>query len=52
MAFGIDVEAVGEELQRDGVALFGKSYDELLATIEERRRATLLESARTVKIRT
>jgi len=35
--FGIDVEAVGETLQDDGVALFAKSYDELLATIEKRR---------------
>ena len=38
-AVGIDVEAVGEELQHDGVALFEKSYDQLLGTIEQRRRA-------------
>lgn len=36
---GIDVEAVGEELQRDGVVLFEKSYDQLLGTIERRRQA-------------
>jgi transaldolase len=36
-AAGIDVEAVGEQLQRDGVALFAKSYEDLLATIETRR---------------
>ena len=36
---GIDVEAVGEELQRDGVVLFEKSYDQLLGTIEQRRQA-------------
>ena len=36
-ALGIDVEAVGEQLQKDGVVLFAKSYDELLATIEARR---------------
>jgi transaldolase/glucose-6-phosphate isomerase len=36
-ALGIDVEAVGEELQKDGVVLFEKSYDELLQTIETRR---------------
>ncbi len=36
---GIDVEAVGEELQKDGVALFEKSYDQLLGTIEQRRQA-------------
>ncbi len=34
---GIDVEAVGEELQKDGVVLFEKSYDQLLGTIEQRR---------------
>jgi len=38
-AIGIDVEAVGEELQKDGVVLFEKSYDQLLGTIEERRQA-------------
>jgi transaldolase/glucose-6-phosphate isomerase len=38
-AIGIDVEAVGEELQKDGVALFEKSYDQLLGTIEQRRHA-------------
>jgi transaldolase len=36
-AVGIDVEAVGERLQEDGVALFAKSYEDLLATIEARR---------------
>jgi len=36
-ALGIDVEAVGEQLQRDGVVLFTKSYEELLAAIESRR---------------
>jgi transaldolase/glucose-6-phosphate isomerase len=36
---GIDVEAVGEELQKDGVVLFEKSYDQLLGTIEQRRQA-------------
>jgi transaldolase len=34
---GIDVEAVGEQLQKDGVVLFEKSYDELIGTIEARR---------------
>lgn len=38
-AVGIDVEAVGEELQKDGVVLFEKSYDQLLGTIEQRRQA-------------
>jgi transaldolase/glucose-6-phosphate isomerase len=38
-AIGIDVEAVGEELQKDGVVLFEKSYDQLLGTIEQRRLA-------------
>ena len=36
-AVGIDIEAVGEQLQKDGVVLFAKSYEELLATIESRR---------------
>ncbi|MGZ5381529.1 MAG: transaldolase family protein, partial [Thermoanaerobaculia bacterium] len=40
-AAGIDVEAVGDELQRDGVTLFEKSYDTLLATIETRRAAAV-----------
>lgn len=40
-AVGIDVEAVGDELQKDGVVLFEKSYTELLATIETRRAETL-----------
>ena len=44
-AAGIDVEAVGEQLQKDGVVLFGKSYDELLATIESRRAEAVKASA-------
>ncbi len=36
---GIDVEAVGEELQKDGVVLFEKSYEQLLGTIEQRRQS-------------
>ncbi|HEX7614568.1 MAG TPA: transaldolase [Thermoanaerobaculia bacterium] len=36
-AAGIDVEAVGDELQKSGVLLFEKSYDNLLASIETRR---------------
>ena len=36
---GLDVEALGEKLQVDGVAAFAKSYDDLLATIEARRAA-------------
>ncbi|MGZ5430253.1 MAG: transaldolase [Thermoanaerobaculia bacterium] len=42
---GIDVEAVGEQLQKDGVVLFAKSYDELLATIESRRVEAVKASA-------
>ncbi len=44
-AVGIDIEAVGEQLQRDGVVLFAKSYDELLATIESRRAGAVKASA-------
>jgi transaldolase len=43
-AVGIDVEAVGDELQKDGVVLFEKSYTELLATIETRRAEALKTS--------
>ncbi len=43
---GIDVEAVGEELQKDGVVLFAKSYDELLGTIEKRRQAAVAAGVR------
>ena len=44
---GLDVEALGEKLQVDGVVAFSKSYDDLLATIETRRRA----EASTEKVR-
>ena len=47
---GIDVEAVGEQLQVDGVAAFAKSYDDLLGTIEKRRMEVLQDSTRTQKI--
>ncbi len=49
---GLDVEQLGEKLLAEGLVSFEKSYDELLGVIEERRRAALLESARTVKIKT
>lgn len=48
---GLDVEHLGEKLQGEGIVSFEKSYDELLGVVEERRRAALLESARTVRIR-
>ncbi|HQR47157.1 MAG TPA: transaldolase [Thermoanaerobaculia bacterium] len=38
-ALGLDVEAVGERLQTEGVASFATSYDDLLATVEARRAA-------------
>ncbi|MHB0875199.1 MAG: transaldolase [Anaerolineae bacterium] len=37
-AVGIDVDAVTEQLQRDGVAAFAKSFQDLLGAIEQRRR--------------
>ena len=43
---GIDVESVGEELQRDGVVLFERSYDSLLGTIEQRRQAAAAAGVR------
>ncbi|MFI5182308.1 MAG: transaldolase [Thermoanaerobaculia bacterium] len=42
-SFGIDVEALGQKLQADGVAAFSKSYDDLLALIEARRVAAALK---------
>jgi transaldolase/glucose-6-phosphate isomerase len=47
---GLDVEALGEKLQDDGVASFAKSYDDLLATIEKRRKESLLAPARKVGV--
>ena len=38
---GIDLEAVTEKLQVDGVAAFAASYDKLLAALEEKRKATV-----------
>jgi transaldolase/glucose-6-phosphate isomerase len=38
-ALGLDVEALGEKLQAEGVFAFSKSYEDLLATIEARRLA-------------
>jgi transaldolase len=35
---GIDLDEVTEQLQEDGVVAFARSFDELLATIEEKRR--------------
>ena len=34
---GIDMDAVTKKLEEDGVASFAKSFDSLLATVEERR---------------
>jgi transaldolase len=36
---GIDLDAVTLQLQRDGVTSFADSYDQLIHTLEERRRA-------------
>jgi transaldolase len=36
---GISMRQVTDELIAEGVAAFGKSFDELLATIEEKRKA-------------
>ena len=38
---GIDLEAITDELQREGVASFAASFDQLLAAIEEKRRRML-----------
>lgn len=38
-AVGIDMDAVTQQLQEDGVKAFSESFDQLLARLEERRRA-------------
>jgi transaldolase len=38
-AAGIDMHAVTEQLQKDGVRLFSESFDKLIATLEGRRQA-------------
>ena len=48
-AHGIDVEALGERLQVEGVGLFEKSYDDLLGTIEGRRKS-VVDMAQTRKV--
>ena len=40
---GIDIDALGEDLQREGAAAFVKSWDELLACIEQK--SAMLEKA-------
>jgi len=40
---GIDIDAVTQQLEDEGVALFAKSFDDLLAGVEEKRQA--LQSA-------
>ncbi len=47
---GIDTEVLGEKLQDEGVLLFAKSYNELLATIEERRQDAIQNYSRTRKL--
>ncbi len=36
---GIDIDAVTRQLEEEGVALFAKSFDDLLAGVEQKRRA-------------
>lgn len=48
---GLDVEALGEKLQEDGVVLFAKSYDDLLATIEARRAEAVQNLSSTQKVK-
>lgn len=43
-SLGIDLDAVTERLQREGVASFAESFDSLLAAIETERRRILGES--------
>jgi transaldolase len=45
-AAGIDLNAVGEELQKEGVELFAQSFEELLAAIKRRHAAAGAAAAR------
>jgi transaldolase len=38
-ALGIDLEAITEKLQQDGVAAFATSFDQLIAALEKKRKA-------------
>ena len=38
-ALGIDLNAVAEKLQQDGVAAFAASFDQLMAALEKKRKA-------------
>jgi transaldolase len=38
-AVGVDLEAITDRLQRDGVAAFGRSYDLLISALDTKRRA-------------
>jgi transaldolase len=39
---GIDLDAITEKLQVDGVEAFAASYEQLLAALEEKRKATVV----------
>lgn len=38
-SLGIDLDAITEQLQRDGVAAFAKSFDDLMGALEKKRKA-------------
>jgi transaldolase len=46
---GVDLGAVAEKLQEDGVTAFAKSYEDLLAAIERKRLLLLVEPVEVVK---
>jgi transaldolase len=43
-ALGLDISAITEQLQADGVAAFAKSYKELLDAVAQKRRTTTAHS--------
>ena len=49
-ALGIDLEAITATLQTEGVALFAKSYRELLAALDVKRRAILSSALATCEM--
>mgnify|MGYP001795096004 FL=1 len=43
--FGIDLDAITEKLQDDGVDAFAESYDKLLAALKTKRQDVLAQTA-------
>ena len=44
-AFGLDVHAITEPLQSDGIKAFASSFDQLVAAVGEKRRQILMTAS-------